>query len=191
MSDKNVLEKVEREMPETEAPREVQNLKQKKKPVPETTGSKEVPEIEESRPVQDLEVETKEVPEVEPAKEFPVMGNPENQVTIGGKTIEIKPTKLKYQRNRTGVFYRALELYPITDIFAMGPDVFGEGRDGDKALCDWLVAVTNDEQLIRENIDDIDTEMVYKLLEIYRRVNKIDEIEERQKNLRTPGAKRG
>ena len=49
-------------------------------------------------------------------KELPKVGNPENTVVIGGKLIEIKPTKVKYQRNRTAAFYRVLDMYPLTDI---------------------------------------------------------------------------
>lgn len=40
------------------------------------------------------------------AKELPAVGNPENTVAIGGKLIELKATKLKYQRNRTAAFYK-------------------------------------------------------------------------------------
>lgn len=59
----------------------------------------------------------KETPKSEQkTKELPKVGSPENTVIIGGKLIEIKPTKLKYQRNRTAAFYRLLEMYPLTDI---------------------------------------------------------------------------
>ena len=126
-------------------------------------------------------------------KEMPQVGNPENTVIIGGELIEIKPTKLIYQRNRTAVFYHALELYPLPDLLAMEnnkkQDMFGDGRDGDKALLDWLVAVTDREDLVREHYNEIDTDMVYRLLEIFRRVNKIDEREAKLKNVLTPGAK--
>ena len=132
----------------------------------------------EEKPVPNAGMETKELPKV---------GNPENTVIIGGKLIEIKPTKLKYQRNRTAVFYHILELYPLSDILAMGPKSFGDGLDGDKKLYDWLVAVTDDEDLIREHYDDIDSDTIYRMLEIFRRVNKISELEEKLKNARTPG----
>lgn len=132
----------------------------------------------EEKPVPNAGMETKELPKV---------GNPENTVIIGGKLIEIKPTKLKYQRNRTAVFYHILELYPLSDILAMGPKSFGDGLDGDKKLYDWLVAVTDDEELIREHYDDIDSDTIYRMLEIFRRVNKISEMEEKLKNARTPG----
>ena len=132
---------------------------------------KSVPELsQEVKPVQDLEQEAKAVPDLAQAKrELPQVGNPENTVMIGGKLIEIKPMRLEYQRNRTASFYHVLELYPLPDILAM-ENPFGDGRDGDKALCDWLVAVTDDEDLIRENIDSIDTETIYKMLAIFRRI---------------------
>lgn len=120
-------------------------------------------------------------------KELPKVGNPENTVIIGGKLIEIKPTKLKYQRNRTAVFYHILEMYPLSDILAMGPKSFGDRLDGDKKLYDWLVAVTDDEDLIREHYDEIDSDTIYRMLEIFRRVNKISEMEEKLKNAKTPG----
>ena len=115
-------------------------------------------------------------------KEMPAVGNPENTVMIGGKLIEIKPTKLKYQRNRTAAFYRLLEIYPLTDILAMNAGAFGDDRDGDKALMDWLIAATDDEQLIVENYDSLDTEIIEKIFSIFKRLNKIDEKEAKRKN---------
>ena len=128
----------------------------------------------------------RELPETEIKQiELPAVGNPENTVLIGGKLIEIKSTKLIYQRNRTAAFYHIIENYPLPDILAMD-NTFGDGRDGDKALCDWLVAVTDNEQLIRDNYNDIDSDTIYKLLAIFRRVNKIDEMEAKLKNAETP-----
>ena len=108
---------------------------------------------------------------------------------IGGKQIEIKPMKLIYQRNRTAVFYHVLDSYPLPDILAMD-NPFQDGRDGDKALFDWLVAATDDEELITEHYNEIDSGTIYKILEIFRRVNKIDEMEERAKNVEAPRAKK-
>lgn len=126
----------------------------------------------------------KELPGTEmKKKETPMVGNPENTVMIGGKPIEIKPTKLKYQRNRTATFYRALEIYPLIDILAMEAGAFGDDRDGDKALMDWLIAATDDEELIIEHYNDMDTETIEKILSIFRRVNRIDEKDEKIKNL--------
>lgn len=54
----------------------------------------------------------KKLPDAEQkVKELPVVGNPENTVAIGDKLIEIKATKLKYQRNRTAAFYNILDMY--------------------------------------------------------------------------------
>ena len=45
---------------------------------------------------------SKALPSTEQAdRELPQVGSPENTVVIGGQLIEIKPTKLRYQRNRT------------------------------------------------------------------------------------------
>ena len=115
----------------------------------------------------------------------PQIGSPENSVRIGDQLIEIKPTKLKYQRNRTAAFYRMLELYPLADILAMEAGAFGDDRDGDKALMDWLIAVTDDEQLILDHYNELDTGVIEQLLQIFRRVNRMDEKEQKQKNLLT------
>ena len=130
------------------------------------------------------ETKGKELPPVTTeTKELPKVGNPENTVMIGGKPIEIKPTKVKYQRNRTATFYRALDMYPLVDILAMEEGAFGDDRDGDKAVMDWLIAVTDDEELVLNNYDDMDTATIEKILSIFKRVNKIDEKEEKLKNM--------
>ena len=116
-------------------------------------------------------------------KELPAVGSPENTVMIGGELIEIKPTKLKYQRNRTAAFYKLLEMYPLTDILAMGAGTFGDDRDGDKATMDWLIAATDNEDLIVANYDEMDTGTIEKILSIFRRVNRISEKEDRLKNM--------
>ena len=118
-------------------------------------------------------------------KGLPQIGSPENSVRIGDQLIEIKPTKLKYQRNRTAAFYRMLELYPLADILALEAGAFGDDRDGDKALMDWLIAVPDNEQLILDHYNDLDTGVIEQLLQIFRRVNRMDEKEQKQKNLLT------
>ena len=65
----------------------------------------------------------------------------------------------------------------------MEAGAFGDDRDGDKALMDWLIAVTDDEALITEHYDSLDTDTIEQLLSIFRRINRIDEKEQRQKNL--------
>lgn len=67
----------------------------------------------------------------------------------------------------------------------MEAGAFGDDRDGDKAVMDWLIAVTDDEELILQNYDGMDTGLIEQLLAIFRRVNRIDEKEAKQKNLLT------
>lgn len=129
-------------------------------------------------------MESKKIPEAtEKPKTLPKTGSPENTVIIGEQLIEIKPTKLKYQRNRTAAFYRVLEMYPLVDILAMEAGSFGDERDGDKATMDWLIAATDDEQLILDNYDSMDTGTIEKILSIFKRVNKIEEKEAKIKNM--------
>lgn len=78
-----------------------------------------------------------------------------------------------------------LELYPLADILAMEAGAFGDDRDGDKAVMDWLIAVTDDAELITAHYDSLDTGVIEQLLSIFRRVNRIDEKEAKQKNLLT------
>ena len=52
-------------------------------------------------------------PAEQPEKGLPQVGSPENSIVIGGRLVEIKPTRLRYQRNRTAAFYKILELYPL------------------------------------------------------------------------------
>jgi hypothetical protein len=128
----------------------------------------------------------KELPSaVQDAKGLPQGGSPENSIIIGETLVEIKPTKLRYQRNRTAAFYKILELYPLVDVLAMEAGAFGDNRDGDKALMDWLIAVTDDAELIQKYYDIMDTGVIEQMLSIFRRVNRIDEKEQKQKNLQT------
>ena len=50
---------------------------------------------------------------------------------------------------------------------------------------DWLIAVFDNEALVLEHYDSMDTGTVEQLLEIFRRVNRIDEKEQKQKNAMT------
>lgn len=86
-------------------------------------------------------------------------------------------------RNHTAAFYRVLEVYPLADILAMEAGAFDDDRDGDKAVFDWLIAVMDDERLISEHYNELNTETIEKLLLIYRRVNRIDEKDAKLKNL--------
>lgn len=146
---------------------------------------KEMPDAaQERREIPDTEAQARPIQESKmKAKALPPIGDPKNTVMIGGTPIEIKATKLKYQRNRTATFYRVLDLYPLTDILAMEAGAFGDDRDGDKAVMDWLIAATDDEELIKKYYDELDTETIEKMLEIFKRVNKIAEKDEKLKNM--------
>lgn len=141
-------------------------------------------------------VETQDIPvvyEEAQASPMPPVGNPENIVTIGGKQIEIKPTKVRYQRDRSAMFYKALDLYPLADILSTDAGVFDEVRSGDKCVMDWLIAVTDDPKLIVDNYNDMDTSVIENLLVIFKRLNHIDEKEQKAKNVakEREGAKKG
>lgn len=76
-------------------------------------------------------------------------------------------------------------MYPIADILAMEAGAFGDDRDGDKALMDWLIGVTDNPDLIARHYDEMDTGSIEQMLAIFRRVNRIDEKEQKLKNLQT------
>lgn len=146
---------------------------------------KRYPDAEqEMKELPDATMESKPLPDpTTNTKSLPPVGNPENTVIIGGQPIEIKPTKVKYQRNRTAAFFRVIRTYPLVDILAMDVGSFGDDRDGDKAIMDWLIAVFDDEQLVLDHYDEMDTALIEKILKIFLRINKIDEKEENLKNL--------
>lgn len=55
----------------------------------------------------------KEIPTpTELSKEVPKIEHEENCIRFGDRLVEIKPTKLKYFRNRTASIYSALKLVP-------------------------------------------------------------------------------
>ena len=132
--------------------------------------------------------EAKEIPEAKvKVKEKPIVGVPENTVIVDGTPIEIKPTKLRYVRNGTANFYKLIEKVSLVDIMQLQPGSFGEGddRDGDKAVMDWLIAATDNEEFVTEHYDDFDVEQILRILDIFKRVNKFTH-EDMSKNAETP-----
>lgn len=141
-----------------------------------------------AKEVEKVVVQERELPESGmPEKEMPKQGNRDNVVMFGEVEIEIKPTKLMYMRNRTAEFYKMIEVYPLPDLLSATRGAFGDNRDGDKCVIDWLIAATDDEELVRKYYNDIDTGTVERILEIFKRVNKISEKEEKLKNLTANG----
>ena len=131
----------------------------------------------------------KQVPEAtEPNKEMPKDYNEANSVTIGGEIREIKPTKLKYQRTNTTMLYKLLRTYPLTDLLSMDKDnVFDPERDGDQMLFDFLVAVFDDADFVKRHYDNMDTEDIERIVDIFCRINKITDKEEQVKNRAAKG----
>ena len=110
----------------------------------------------------------------------PKVGNPQNVVQFGDIEIELKPTKIRYQRDRTAAFYRMLKQMPLIDILALQDGILDPERSSDKMLFDWLIAVTDDPKLVTANYDKLDSESIYKMLEIFCRLNHIPEDEKKQ-----------
>lgn len=75
-----------------------------------------------------------------------------------------------------------MEAYPLVDIYAMEEGSFGDSRDGNKCVFDWLLAVTDNPELVKVNYLELGTDTVEKLISIFKRINKIDEKEEKRKN---------
>ena len=77
---------------------------------------------------------------------------------------------------------------PLIDIMALESGAFGEGddRDGDKAVMDWLIAATDNEEFVTQHYDEFDVEQILRIAEIFKRVNKFVMKEDNSKNVTTP-----
>ena len=158
----------------------------------ENTEVKELPEATQTNKELPKEnTEQKDLPEAKPLdKAMPPEVNHENIVTLGGEQIEIKPTKIKYQRNRTAAAYRILDLYPLADVLAMDKGIIDPERDGDAVVFDFLVAVFDDAKIVTKYYDSMTSEDVDRIVKIFKRLNHIDEKEEAAKNRAAKGTNR-
>lgn len=177
----------------TEIMKEMPEANEEKKPLPAKTklvrlkpkATKADQELPEEKPLD------KELPDPsELNKEMPKTVNPENVIVVGGKEIEIKPTKIKYQRNRTAAAYRILDMYPLPDVLAMDKGVIDPERDGDQIVFDFLCAVFDDSKLVARYYDSLSADDVDRLVKIFKRLNHIDEKEEAAKNREAKETKR-
>ncbi len=179
------------------------------KEIPEVTKSKRAPRVkklekqlpEETELNKDLPQESeleKELPDPkELNKDLPPVVNPENIIRLGDKDIEIKPTKLLYQRNRTAAAYRILEIYPLPDVLAMEKGILDPERDGDAIVFDFLTAVfdnkpggpdpTGTAEMLREYYDSMTSEEIERAVQIFKRLNHIEDKEEAAKNRAAKG----
>lgn len=123
-------------------------------------------------------------------KALPNIEHEENCIQLGDRKIEIKPTKLKYFRNRTASIYSALKIVPINEFLAYDKGVFDKDRDSDQILFDFLIAVFDDGALVKTHYDDMTAEDIEKILEIFGRINHIEEKEEAARKNRETQVKR-
>ena len=129
--------------------------------------------------VPDETPQNNEIPDASPEKtEKPSDVPEENCVMIGGNKIEIKPTKLKYFRNKAASAYGVIKAVPIHELLVYEKGVLDEKRDADQLLYDFLVAVFDDPVLVRDNYNEIDADTLEKIIKIFGRLNHIDEKQE-------------
>lgn len=143
----------------------------------------------EKNPTPRRKVTPKQIPEAQaPVLETPSAQEREHCVLLNGKLYEILPTRTKYFRTQWANGHVLLRHYTLSEIFALTME--RDGIDGDEAIYKFLVAVFDNEELVKEIYDDLDSQTLYRICEIFRKVNKIDEIEEHQKNLMAATSKK-
>lgn len=136
----------------------------------------ETPKIE-TKPEESKKIDT--IPDASPEKEEkPSDQLEENCVLINGQKIELKPTKLKYFRNKGASAYGIIKAVPLHELLTYGKGVIDENRDADQLLYDFLVAAFDDSSFVRNNYDDMDADTIDRIVKIFGRINHIDEKEE-------------
>lgn len=135
--------------------------------------------------------QTENIPAATPDKqEMPSDYIEENCVVINDKKIEIKPTKVRYFRNKTAATYNAMKNIPLTDLFAIKAGVLDETRDGDQIVYDFLIAALNDRDFVRDNYNNMDADQVERIVQIFGRINHIDEkYDAQRKNREAQGSR--
>lgn len=158
----------------------------------EATENKVLPEASEvKKPAPEAKRKGKALPSPkELDKALPKIEHEENCIQLGERKIEIKPTKLKYFRNRTASIYSALKIVPLNEFLAYDKGVFDKDRDSDQILFDFLIAVFDDGALVKTHYDNMTTEDIEKILEIFGRINHIEEKEEAARKNREAQVKR-
>lgn len=158
----------------------------------EATENKVLPEASEiAKPAPGAKRKGKALPSPkELDKALPKIEHEENCIQLGERKIEIKPTKLKYFRNRTASIYSALKIVPLNEFLAYDKGVFDKDRDSDQILFDFLIAVFDDGALVKTHYDNMTTEDIEKILEIFGRINHIEEKEEAARKNREAQVKR-
>lgn len=114
--------------------------------------------------------------------ELPPVHDTENCICIDGEYKEIRATKMQYQRSGVAGFYKVLKSMPLIYLFQLPDDYFDPKRTPTKCLMDWVSAVVDDPAYTKAHFDNMTSEDIYRLLDIFLRLNKIDEMEEVVKN---------
>jgi hypothetical protein len=114
-------------------------------------------------------------------KEMPKDYNTENAIQLGDDIREIKSTKLKYHRNGVTGVARILQRFPVSEIVNVEAGVFDEKRNGDQLVFDFLVAVFDDAEFVKQHYDDMTSADIDRILEIFFRLNGITEREEKNR----------
>jgi hypothetical protein len=148
----------------------------------ETTKIKVVPD-------ETKQLET--IPDATPVKEeMPSDEIEENCVIIGNEKIELKPTKLKYFRNKAASAYGIIKAVPLYELLTYGKGTIDETRDADQLLFDFLVAAFDSSEFVRDHYDEMDADTIDRVCKIFGRLNHIDEKEEAaRKNKEAQAAK--
>ena len=172
-----------------EQPVETAEINEKPTETSELETKLETQPIVEETPVPASLNET--TPELSPEKrEMPSNYKEENCVIIDGKKIEIKPTKLTYFRNQSAATYNALKNIPLTEIFGIKKGVLDPNRDGDQIVYDFLVAVLDDKELVRDKYNEFNADQIEQMIHIFGRINHIDEkYENQRKNREAQGSR--
>ena len=133
---------------------------------------------------------TKEVPTgTELKKEVPPTLKPENCIEVDGEVREIKPTKLKYFRNKMAGVHTVLKNIPLNEFLTYDKGILDPERDADQILYDYLVAVFDDPQFVHDHYENMTAEDVEKAINIFGRLNHVDEKEEKARKNKEAQAK--
>lgn len=148
-------------------------------PVPTELSSSQIEETPKLKIKPEQTEILQNIPEASPEKaEKPSDVIEENCVIIDNQKIEIKPTKLKYFRNKSASAYGVIKAVPLHELLTYGKGVIDETRDADQLLYDFFVATFDDSSFVRDHYDDFDADTIDKIVKIFGRINHIDEKEE-------------
>jgi len=172
-----------------DVPAETTLNKKNPEETPVLQGSPDESPILQTKPDETPKIEI--VPDASPKKEeMPSDYIEDNCVMVGDKKIEIKPTKLKYFRNKAASAYGIIKAVPLHELLTYGKGVIDEKRDADQLLYDFLVAAFDDSDLVKNNYDEFDADTIDRICKIFGRINHIDEKEEQARKNREAQVKR-